>query len=149
MPYFRKKICFPLIYVCNPHVNGWLTHGPKPVRIALRMLRWSPCPFWFKTWTFWKGFQWGMFMVLELQDNATWMLLNQRAWSNYSYTCYSISNIKKLENCSEWVSPLLHFQIMNNIKTATMIQLKHPNVDRISNPKSNFLLYLLYVNRLN
>lgn len=48
MPYFRKMICFPLIYVCNPHVNGWLTLGPKPARIALRMLRWSPCPFWLK-----------------------------------------------------------------------------------------------------
>jgi len=25
-----------------------------------------------KTWTFWKSSRWGMFMVLELQDNATW-----------------------------------------------------------------------------
>lgn len=103
-----------------------------------------------KTWTFRKGFQWGMFMVLELQDNATWMLLNQRAWSNYSFTCYSISNIKKLENC--WMSQpaFMHLDIMNNVKTATIIKTqKHPNEDWILNPKWNFLLPLTYANRLN
>lgn len=97
-----------------------------------------------KTWTFRKGFQWGMFMVLELQDNATWMLLNQRAWSNYSFTCYSISNIKKLENCWTSQPAFMHLDIMNNVKTATIIKTqKHPNVDWILNPTWNFLLHLL------
>lgn len=98
-----------------------------------------------KTWTFWKDFRWGMFRVSELQDNATWMLLNQRAWSNYSFTCYKISNIKKEENCWMCQPAFTYVLLTNNVKTICHIDItqEHANVDRISNPEWNFLLHLL------